>query len=93
MNYFMLVPVGGSSRSFEILSTEKINGATPGFRITWRSIPGYNYSVDYGTSLDALQLELVDLVAEEDVTSFVDEEAGHLGLGSGFYRVREIRPR
>ena len=92
MNYFMLVPAGGSRQSFEILSAEKIDGATPGFRISWRSIPGYNYSVDYGASLDALQLELVDLVAEEGVTSFVDEDATHFSLGSGFYRVLETRP-
>ncbi|MEZ5329088.1 MAG: hypothetical protein R3F19_28920 [Verrucomicrobiales bacterium] len=92
MNYIMLVPVSGSKDPLRVLSAEMIPGANPEFRITWRSIPGYNYSVEYGTSTDAIGLELVDLVADDTTTSFVDQIPARLNLPTGFYRVREKRP-
>lgn len=92
MNYFMLLPTGGSSHSLAIRSLQRVVSPAVSITFSWSSIPGYGYSVVYGSSLENMLLELEDLVADDTITSFQDTDPERLNLRSGYYRVNESRP-
>ena len=92
MNYLMLLPKSANSNSFGIQEVQYIPGQLPRFDIKWNSIPGYNYSIEYGAGPDALILELEDLVAEDSISAFLDTDPERLSMKSGYYRIRERRP-
>lgn len=91
MNYFMLLPASGTGHSWAIQSAKRMSGPDAGFELSWSSIPGTSYSVEYGASPENLLIELEDLVADEISTIFLDTDPARTNLPSGYYRVRERR--
>jgi len=59
--------------------------------ISWTSLPGKTYAVEFSTELDPRTwLELDDgVVADDETTSYTDNSA-LIGEDGGFYRVRDV---
>jgi hypothetical protein len=84
----VIVHRAGSGRIFQITDI----GKSPAeLTLTWNSLPGKEYAVEWIQDLSStVWTELDDGVASEgESTSFTDDDAGRVGASDGYYRVRE----
>ena len=64
--------------------------SAPSATVTWNSIPGYRYSLDYSTDLDNWLEILEEEIADDDTFSYTDTDLEG-GQPRIFYRVREYK--
>ena len=83
-----LQPITAPARALEITSIA-YNSAAPGATVTWNTVSGRLYSLDYSNDLENWFEVLEEEVADGDTMSYTDNE--RLGGSTTlFYRVREI---
>ena len=77
---------------FQITKLERLPPEAPTeVRLTWTSLPGREYSVEYNDDLSKeIWIELDDGVQSEgEETSFTDDEVERTGKPEGWYRIRD----
>ena len=64
-----------------------VNSAADGFVVTWQSVEGKTYTVDYSITLGGDWVNVGTQVSAGAETSFTDTNAGRLATRAGYYRV------
>ena len=64
-----------------------VNSAADGFVVTWQSVEGKMYTVDYSITLGGDWVNVGTQVSAGAETSFTDTNAGRLATRAGYYRV------
>ncbi|YCM44414.1 LamG-like jellyroll fold domain-containing protein [Verrucomicrobiaceae bacterium 227] len=77
---------GGSNLTITAIERDPSNGH---ISITWNSIPGRNYALQYSTTLQAQWSDIDDLTAEGATTTIIDTFANS-GKPKGFYRIVQL---
>ena len=84
----VIVHRAGAPRQFQITDIVRSEAE---LTITWSSVAGREYSVEYSDDISKpIWIELDDgVVGEGDETSFTDDFAPRVGAANGWYRVRD----
>jgi hypothetical protein len=83
----VIVHRAGAGDLFEITD---ITASSEQVVLTWNSLPGRDYAIEFSTDLsNPIWIEVDDGVASEGTTtSFTDDDPARIGLPEGYYRVR-----
>lgn len=82
------LPAGAVSPMDPTFKVTSIVRTLNGVAITWESVNGKDYGIEYSRTLNSWT-EIAVKSATGAETSFTDQEAARVGLSEGFYRIRE----